>query len=64
LRVEDLFPAVLESYHALAAQHDLIREGAGSPAEINLRKHNVVNMRVAHVADAICLLAVPYRTSA
>ena len=56
-RVEDLFPAVLESYRALAARHDLILlEGAGSPAEINLRTHDIVNMRMAHAADATCLL--------
>jgi adenosylcobyric acid synthase len=56
-RVEDLFPAVLESYRTLAARHDLILlEGAGSPAEINLRKHDIVNMRMAHAANATCLL--------
>jgi adenosylcobyric acid synthase len=56
-RVEDLFPVVLESYRKLAARHDLILlEGAGSPAEINLRKHDIVNMRMAHAADASCLL--------
>jgi adenosylcobyric acid synthase len=56
-RVEDLFPTVLESYRTLAARHDLILlEGAGSPAEINLRKHDIVNMRMAHAADASCLL--------
>src|SRR6266478_2187371 len=56
-RVEDLFPAVIESYRALAARHDLILlEGAGSPAEINLREHDIVNMRMAHAADAACLL--------
>jgi len=56
-RVEDLFPAVLESYRALAARHDLmLLEGAGSPAEINLRTHDIVNMRMAHAANAACLL--------
>jgi adenosylcobyric acid synthase len=56
-RVEDLFPEVLESYRTLAARHDLmLLEGAGSPAEINLRKHDIVNMRMAHAADAACLL--------
>jgi adenosylcobyric acid synthase len=56
-RVEELFPAVLESYRTLAAQQQLILlEGAGSPAEINLRKHDIVNMRMAHAADASCLL--------
>ena len=56
-RVEDLFPAVLQSYRTLAERYDLILlEGAGSPAEINLREHDIVNMRMAHAADAACLL--------
>jgi len=56
-RVEDLFPTVVESYRALAARHELVLlEGAGSPAEINLREHDIVNMRMAHAADAACVL--------
>lgn len=56
-RVEQLFPHVLDAYKRLAADHDLILlEGAGSPAEINLREHDIVNMRMAHAADAACLL--------
>ena len=56
-RVEQLFPRVLDAYRRLAARHDLILlEGAGSPAEINLRQHDIVNMRMAHAADAACLL--------
>jgi len=56
-RVEDLFPAVLASYAALASEYELIvLEGAGSPAEINLRAHDIVNMRMAHAADAACVL--------
>jgi adenosylcobyric acid synthase len=56
-RVEELFPIVLQSYRTLASQYQLILlEGAGSPAEINLRKHDIVNMRMAHAADASCLL--------
>ncbi|QUW02091.1 cobyric acid synthase [Chloracidobacterium validum] len=56
-RVRELFPRVLESYARLAAQVDLIvLEGAGSPAEINLRDRDIVNMRMAHAADAACLL--------
>jgi adenosylcobyric acid synthase len=56
-RVEQLFPTVLESYRSLAARHDLILlEGAGSPAEINLRDHDIVNMRMAHAAGASCVL--------
>src|ERR1700683_781464 len=37
-RVEDLFPAVLQSYRTLAARHDLILlEGAGSAAGVRPR---------------------------
>jgi adenosylcobyric acid synthase len=56
-RVEQLFPEVAAAYGRLAACHDLmLLEGAGSPAEINLREHDIVNMRMAHAADAACLL--------
>lgn len=56
-RTAALFPAVLESYRKLAAEHDLILlEGAGSPAEINLRTYDIVNMRMAHAAEADCVL--------
>ncbi|MGH7825291.1 MAG: cobyric acid synthase, partial [Candidatus Binatia bacterium] len=50
-RVEQLLPQVLDAYKRLAAEYDLILlEGAGSPAEINLREHDIVNMRMAHAA--------------
>jgi adenosylcobyric acid synthase len=56
-RVEQLFPEVLRAYKRLSTTHDLvILEGAGSPAEINLRDYDIVNMRMAHAADAVCLL--------
>ncbi|ADW69088.1 cobyric acid synthase [Granulicella tundricola] len=56
-RVEELFPIVTESYEHLAAEYDLIiLEGAGSPAEINLKAHDIVNMRMADLADAHCIL--------
>ncbi len=56
-RVEDLFPVVLESYEKLRSDYELIiLEGAGSPAEINLREHDIVNMRMARAANAACLL--------
>jgi adenosylcobyric acid synthase len=56
-RVEELFPIVVESYRKLAARHELVLlEGAGSPAEINLREHDIVNLRMARAADAACVL--------
>jgi len=56
-RTRELLPIVKESYEALAAQNNLIViEGAGSPAEINLREHDIVNMRMAQMAQANCLL--------
>ena len=56
-RVEELFPLVLDSYRALAAENDVVvLEGAGSPAEINLKPRDIVNMRMAIAADAACLL--------
>jgi len=39
---------VLKSFHALEKNHDLIIiEGAGSPAEINLTKYDIANMKLA-----------------
>ena len=56
-RVEEIFPAVLESYRKLASRYELILlEGAGSPAEINLRDHDIVNLRMARAANAVCIL--------
>jgi adenosylcobyric acid synthase len=56
-RVEELMPLVTESYETLAAENDVILlEGAGSPVEINLKQHDIVNMRMAELADAACLL--------
>jgi len=44
---------VRECYESLAAEYDiLIIEGAGSPAEINLKKNDIVNMGMARMADA------------
>jgi adenosylcobyric acid synthase len=56
-RVEELLPVVGASYEVLASQNDvIILEGAGSPAEINLKRHDIANMRMAEMADAQCLL--------
>lgn len=49
--------AVRRAYDSLAAEHDImVLEGAGSPAEINLRAHDIVNMRMARHAGAAVLL--------
>jgi adenosylcobyric acid synthase len=49
---------VLESFHRLRAAHDLvIVEGAGSPAEVNLRKADIANMGFALQADVPVILA-------
>jgi adenosylcobyric acid synthase len=56
-RVEELMPIVRESYQTLASAFEvIILEGAGSPAEINLKQHDIANMRMAELADAQCLL--------
>ena len=56
-RARALFGAVKDAYRRLAARHDVIvLEGAGSPAEVNLARSDIVNMRMAHHADAACIL--------
>jgi adenosylcobyric acid synthase len=52
-----LWPAVRRSYAILAREADVIViEGAGSPAEPNLMRRDLANMRVARMADAPVLL--------
>jgi adenosylcobyric acid synthase len=49
---QDLMPAVLESFMALGREADLVLvEGAGSPAEVNLRQGDIANMGFAGAAD-------------
>lgn len=56
-RAAALWPVVRESLEVLRQSHDLVViEGAGSPAEINLADSDIVNMRIAHAADAATLL--------
>ena len=52
-----LLGAVLESFHRLAADAELIIvEGAGSPAEINLRDGDIANMGFAEAAQVPVVL--------
>ena len=52
-----LVPEIMDAYNALAAEHDIIViEGAGSPAEINLKAGDFVNMGMAKLAKAPVLL--------
>ena len=49
--------AVLESYQRLQSQYDcVIVEGAGSPAEINLRENDIANMGFAEAVDCPVIL--------
>jgi adenosylcobyric acid synthase len=44
---------IQQCYESLAAEYEMIViEGAGSPAEINLKKNDIVNMGMAKMADA------------
>ncbi|WP_211665497.1 cobyric acid synthase [Leucothrix arctica] len=57
-RKEHLWETVKSSIHTMKNDYDLvIIEGAGSPAEINLRSGDIVNMSVAIEADAQVLIA-------
>ena len=52
-----LRPKVQEAFDTLASQYDIVCiEGAGSPAEINIKKDDFVNMGMAQMAKAPVLL--------
>ena len=54
---KELIPDILRAYESLAAENDIIvMEGAGSPAEINLKEDDIVNMGLAELLDAPVLL--------
>ena len=56
-RKQELVPEIQKSYHALEELYDIIViEGAGSPAEINLKENDIVNMGMAKLADAPVVL--------
>ena len=56
-RASSLWPVALSALRELLAEYDLVLlEGAGSPAETNLRSTDLSNMRSAHAADAAVVL--------
>ena len=56
-RKKQLIPDILAAYNSLAEDFDIIViEGAGSPAEINLKADDIVNMGLAKLVDAPVLL--------
>ena len=56
-RVKEFAPIVHAAYERVAADRDfVVLEGAGSPAELNLRDGDLVNLSMAHAANATCVL--------
>ncbi|MES2943597.1 MAG: cobyric acid synthase, partial [Pseudomonadota bacterium] len=56
-RSASVWPVIAAALDELIAENDVVViEGAGSPAEINLKDSDIVNMRVALHANAACLL--------
>lgn len=56
-RKRELIPHIQIAYSALASEYDVIvLEGAGSPAEINLKENDIVNMDMAKLAKAPVLI--------
>lgn len=54
---KELIPDVVRAYKELSEEYDIIViEGAGSPAEINLREDDFVNMGMAKIADCPVIL--------
>ncbi len=54
---DEALNAIKDSFDKLSEEYDvIIIEGAGSPAEINMRKEDIANMEIAHLADANVIL--------
>lgn len=52
-----LIPEIMKAYNNLAEEYDIIViEGAGSPAEINLKEQDIVNMGMAKLVDSPVLI--------
>ncbi|WP_026652266.1 cobyric acid synthase [Butyrivibrio proteoclasticus] len=53
----ELIPDIKKAFERLSAENDVVViEGAGSPAEINLKENDIVNMGLAKMLDAPVLL--------
>ncbi|MGN0163288.1 MAG: cobyric acid synthase [Candidatus Ornithomonoglobus sp.] len=53
----EFIPRIMEAYNSLSEENDIIvLEGAGSPAEINLKTNDIVNMGMARLAKSPVLL--------
>ena len=53
----EAWKAARTSFDELSSQYDaIVLEGAGSPGEVNLKRHDFVNMKMAHYAEAPVLL--------
>ena len=53
----ELIPDIMRAYNSLSQEYDIIViEGAGSPAEINLKSQDIVNMGMAKLAKAPVLI--------
>lgn len=54
---KNLVSIVRESFERLAGTYDVVvLEGAGSAVELNLKEHDLVNLAMAEMADAPCIL--------
>lgn len=54
---KNLVTVVLQCFQRLSDQYDvLVLEGAGSAVELNLKDHDIVNLAMAEMADARCVL--------
>lgn len=54
---EELIPHIMKAFNSLAQENDaVVLEGAGSPAEINLKDVDIVNMGMAKLSDSPVIL--------
>jgi adenosylcobyric acid synthase len=54
---QNIWQEVCQAYASLASEHEvMILEGAGSPGEVNLKAHDIVNMKMARQAGARAVL--------